>query len=223
MVEGPTEQAVVNRVFNPYLSPKGIYLYPRIVGKPGQKGGNRFSVVFKELLALLKQEMRSVVTTMFDFYGLSGDWPGRKEAGETVDITRKSTHIESALMEKVKVTMGDDFNPARFIPYVQMHELEALLFADTSVMANSFEKPDLHKDFERIVQECGGCEEIDDNPHSAPSKRIEAICPSYKKGSSDIVHAYRILEKIGIEAVRQKCPHFHLWLEKLENLAGAES
>ena len=42
LVEGPTERAIVDNVFAPSLGSRSVFLYPRVVGKPGHKGGNGF-------------------------------------------------------------------------------------------------------------------------------------------------------------------------------------
>ena len=52
LVEGPTERAIIDSVFAPELGVKNVFLYPRVVGKPGHKGGNNFAIVRKELTAL---------------------------------------------------------------------------------------------------------------------------------------------------------------------------
>jgi hypothetical protein len=85
---------------------------------------------------------------------------------------------KSAIAEK---TVGLT-QPSKFIPYVQMHELEALLFASPKNMSEGFLRPDLEGKFLEIVEACGGCEEINDRPQFAPSKRIENIFPGYLKG-----------------------------------------
>jgi hypothetical protein len=61
-------------------------------------------------------------------------------------------------------------------------------------------------------------EKIDDRPQSAPSKRIQAVFPSYKKGRSDIAHGPRIAETLDLAKVRQRCPRFDAWVAKLEAL-----
>jgi len=218
LVEGSTERAMVEHVFAPALEVKGIYLYPRVVGKPGHKGGNKFATVLRELKALLRQEPGSVVTMFFDYYGLPGDWPSLEDARG-----RNPEHIpgilESAIAEAVAQEVGDDFNPRRFIPYIQMHEVESLLFAGPAEMAEVFQQPDLESSFSGIVASCGGCECINDGPQTAPSKRIQNLYPSYKKGRSVNAHAYRIAQHIGINRIREKCPHFNEWISRLEQIA----
>lgn len=218
LVEGQTERAMIDQVFAPELGRSGVYVYPRVVGKPGHKGGNKFATVHRELKALMRQEPTSTVTMLFDYYGLQDDWPGLvstkgKRPDEIPSI------IEPAIAAAVADEMGSDFHQHRFVPYVQLHEVESLLFAGPAEMAKIFQRPELEKEFTKIVDECGGCELINDDPETAPSKRIKGIFPEYKKGSSVNAHAYRIAQHIGLARMRQQCPHFNEWITKLEQLA----
>lgn len=218
LVEGPTERAIVDQVFAPELGAQGVYLYPRVVGKPGHKGGNRFAPVLRELKALMRQEPGSVVTMLFDYYGLSGDWPSINTAqGMPPDAVPGI--LEPAIAAAVAREIGRDFNANLFIPYIQMHEVESLLFSGPAEMAVIFQQPHLEEEFAEIVATCGGCELINNDPETAPSKRIQNLYPGYKKGSSVNAHAYRIAQHIGVERIRRECPHFNEWINKLEQLA----
>lgn len=106
----------------------------------------------------------------------------------------------------------------RFLPYVQMHELEALLFSNPKIMAGVFERLDLASSFTEIVRQCGECEEIDDHPETAPSRRIVKLFPGYQKGSGLNAHAPIIAKRIGLDAIRKACPHFSSWLLRLEQI-----
>ena len=119
---------------------------------------------------------------------------------------------------ELKMEASDD--PSRFVPYVQMHETEALLFSDTSIMASGFERPDLQASLDRILQECCECEEINDHQATAPSKRIEKVFPAYRKGSGIRAHAPIILKRIGVDRLRSACPHFNEWIATLEGLGS---
>jgi hypothetical protein len=222
LVEGPTERAVVEQVFAPYFGPRSLWLYARVVGKPGHKGGIRsFEAVRKEVSALLNQESNSLVSTFFDYYGLPATWPGIKEArGRTA--TEKARIVESAMRDELRKIVWESVNLDRFLPHIQMHELETLLFANPQIMASAFEQPDLESPFAEIVRQCGSCEEINDDPESAPSKRILQLFPAYRKGSSINAHAPIITRRIGVDAIRQACPHFSEWIRKLENLRIAK-
>jgi len=63
------------------LGARGLSLHAKVIGKPGHKGGVRnFDAVRKEILALLRQERGSHVSTFFDYYGLPANGPGVQEA-----------------------------------------------------------------------------------------------------------------------------------------------
>jgi hypothetical protein len=115
--------------------------------------------------------------------------------------------------------MGAGFDQSRFIPYVQMHELEALIFADPVKLCEEF--PDRAGEVRELIASVSGLEpeEINDRPTKAPSKRIIAYIPEYKsrKGSS----AANVLTLIGIDKLRTKCAHFAEWLGRLEGLQAA--
>lgn len=57
-------------------------------------------------------------------------------------------------------------------------------------------------------------ENINDNPQTAPSKRILNALPEYDK----VIHGTSIATEIGLSTIRQSCPHFDAWLVKLEQL-----
>jgi len=81
LVEGKTEQGFCLKLLAPHFGTTGFGLNPRIIGKPGQKGGIRsFSRVIPELTALAKQEPNCIITTMFDYYALPSNWPGLSES-----------------------------------------------------------------------------------------------------------------------------------------------
>ncbi|WP_059280047.1 DUF4276 family protein [Dehalococcoides mccartyi] len=217
LVEGPTERVIIQQVFAPDLGVKNVFLNPKVVGQPGHKGGNRFAAVRRELRNLICQEPESIVTMFFDYYGLGNDWPERETTrGKSIEIARGT--LEKALADTIRLDMGDGFNPERFIPYIQFHEMEALLFADPEEMAKVFQKPGLKTAFEQDVKDCGGCENINNNYETAPSRRIQKHFPGYKKGSSVNAHAWRIAQHIGVEKIRQQCPNFNDWYAKLERL-----
>jgi hypothetical protein len=217
LVEGPTERAIIQQVFAPHLKTKGVLLDTKVVGKPGHEGGNDFGMVHHELKALLYQEPTSVVTMFFDYYGLEGDWPGKSIIVGT-DIQTNRRILEDAILQTIIKDMGKNFIPDRFIPYIQFHEVEGLLFTGPTEMAEIFEQPKLKTAFEKIVKDCGGCEKINNNYNTKPSKRIQDKFPAYKKGSSVNAHAWRILQHIGVERIRNQCPNFNEWYSKLERL-----
>lgn len=54
-------------------------------------------------------------------------------------------------------------------------------------------------------------EKIDNGPDTAPSKRILKEIPEYDKVAAGV----DTLELVGIDALKEACPHFSEWVEKL--------
>ena len=61
---------------------------------------------------------------------------------------------------------------------------------------------------------------IDDGQHTAPSKRIIAQFPQYNDLKTTV--GTQVAERIGLENIKSKCPHFKAWIDRLEKL-GAKS
>ena len=152
LVEGQTEQAFVKEVLAPNLGIQSVFVLATMIGKPGRRGGVRaWSVVRSDVVATLKQNRMVYGTTMFDYYGLPPDWPGTTQARSATPYTNAANAIEQALLTDVCNELGRSFDPRRFIPYVQMHEFEALLFSGTRVLASVLRQPDLQSRLDEIV------------------------------------------------------------------------
>ena len=104
----------------------------------------------------------------------------------------------------------------RFIPYVQMHEFEALLFSDPARFAAGISRPDLHAKLHGIGSRFDTPEHINDSPKTAPSKQVIEVFPGYER-QKPLLGVLAALE-IGLPKIRQQCPLFDAWLRKLENL-----
>ena len=76
--EGQTEEMFVNEILAAEFYPKGIYLVPALIGKPGHKGGNlKYGRLLSDVRARLLGDATAYCTTFFDFYGLPEDFPGK--------------------------------------------------------------------------------------------------------------------------------------------------
>ena len=162
----------------------------------------------------LREDQERYVSTMVDYYGMPNDWPGRADASATLAASGRAEAIEDALLQDVSNEMGTNFNSNRFIPYVMMHEFEAMLFSDCRAFGNAIGYSELSGNFQAIRDEFDSPEEIDDSPVTAPSKRIEALLPVYQKPTMGVQAA----QSIGLDKIRSECPHFRNWLERLESL-----
>lgn len=229
IVEGQTENAVLSRLLGPHLGAMGIDLHCPIVKIGSRRGGvKRLSChdFCDQIQRFLRDRRQPTVTSFFDYYGLphgiNDGWEFVETAKAEVsfrglDVTVQSIETE---LHRLAVTGLELPNVAqRFIPYIQLHELEALFFAEPQKMADIFESPTLARKFSDAVTECGSCEEINDRPQTAPSKRIEYFYPGYIKGRSDYAHGPRLAEKMDLAAVRQACPRFSAWVTQLESMA----
>ena len=221
-VEGQTEEAFVNEVLAAHLYGYGYTkVGARLVGNARQRdrrGGIRpWSAVRKDILNHLKEDIGCRSTTMVDYYALpqSGEkaWPGRAAAAQ-LDFADKAVTVENALLKDICNEMGGDFDHGRFVPYVMMHEFEGLLFSDANRLGQSIGRPDLSPHFQAIRDQFVTPEEINDSPLTAPSKRILDLLPNYEK---PLMGTLAVLE-IGLDNIRQECPLFRGWLERLEQL-----
>lgn len=218
IVEGATERAVLQAAVAPWLATRGVSFHPKVVGKPGHKGGIRpFVAVLAEIAALLRQEPNSIVTTFFDYYGMPRTWPGRTNP-QGVTPQRRAESVEKAIHAAVAEDAKTGPASHRFISYVQMHELEALLFVNPILTAEVFEQPAKAKQLADVVTKCGGCEAINDQPETSPAERIKDLLGSYRKGAGQRAQAFVVAQRLDLQEARVACPHFGEWLSKLEQL-----
>ncbi len=219
-VEGETEEVFVNEVLAPHLYAHGYTkVSARLVGNARQRdrrGGIRsWGAVRKDILHHLKEDPGCCSTTMVDYYALpqSGEkaWPGRATATQ-LTFSEKASTVQNALLSDICSELGDDFDRSRFIPYVMMHEFEGLLFSDAVRFGAGIGRSDLSPKFQLIRDQFATPEEINDSPITAPSKRIINLLPAYEK---PLLGTLAVLE-IGLDAIRQECPLFRNWIERLE-------
>lgn len=213
--EGQTEETFIkNLLYEPFLS-KNICLYPSLIGKPGHKGGLvNFNRLLVDIRNRLLGDVNSYCTTFFDYYGLKEDFPGKSESANYESIEEKADVICRKLIEQ----LGASIEPnamKKFIPYVQMHEFEGLLFSDPHKFATGICEVDLSMEFQRIRNQFETPETINDNRLSAPSKRILSLFPKYEK---PIYGSLAALD-IGLDTIREECKLFNNWLNQLENLS----
>lgn len=213
LVEGQTEESFVNDVLSPYFASQGHSIYPILLRPRG--GVPPYIKAQRDIRNSIMQDKGVFVTTFIDFYGMPNDWPGRQQAETYQNGEEKAKIVEEALMADVCEQMGESFNPLRFIPYVQLHEFEALLFADSSVLAQTLGEPKLEGQLTAIRQAFSTPEEINDNYETCPSRRIARLYPGYQK----VLNGISTTKAMGLLKLRAECPHFNSWITKLESLA----
>lgn len=215
VVEGYTEQVFVDSILAVYLKRRsGVLLSSVVVGPPGQQGGDvRFARVNGNL-DLLMRESEAFVTLLVDYYGIGTDWPGYEESKKAGSHTSRARIVKDRTAERVVELYGECGAADRFVPYVSMFEMEALLFTDPKVLSEHLGIPVAK--VAAVLQECGEPERIDDSPQGAPSKRLLRLNATFRKKVTGIA----IAREIGIEAMRTACPLFGEWVTTLERLGA---
>ena len=218
-VEGQTEEAFVKRLLTPYLGQRGFTsVDARIMGGARQRrrrGGVRSWTSFRgELIRQLESDRHLLHTSMVDFYGMpaegNGAWPGRKEAAGMPPDQRGQHVAQQMLADLGTKWLGE----GRFVPFVTMHEFEALLFSDCEAFARALAMPELTEPLLEVRNRFETPEHINDARETAPSKRIRALHPGYKKVAEGTVAA----EEVTLAKMTEQCPHFANWLHRLETL-----
>lgn len=209
--EGPTESRFISDVLAPYFSNRGVYLAPLLLGVPGHKGGRvNYTRVRKDLLLQLKQDPNVYCSTMFDLYGLEADFPGTVPPTDLV-AAQKAVHIENAVLDNIVSIAPDLRADVRLIPYLQVHEYEGLLFSDTTAFANALGQANLARQLTQIRNHFETPEDINDDPNTAPSKRVAGIYRQYNK----VIEGTIAAQRIGVDRMLAECPHFRTWIDRL--------
>ncbi len=221
LCEGQTEDAFVHGVLKPYLLNNGYYGGVKTVlvttnRKLELSGGMTSYQRVKEDLHNMLSSFRDgdyekhIFTTMFDFYALPTDFPAYSTAHTFND---KYKQVE-CLEEGIKYQIVD----ARFIPYIQLHEFEALVFCGLDFLYDLYPKSDkCIKLLKNELEQAGGLPEmVNNSPQTAPSKRlINAFEEMY---NYDKVQSGKyITNRVGIEKLCSMCPHFKTWIDALIN------
>jgi hypothetical protein len=217
--EGQTEQIFVSRVLSPHLGSFNVYVRPPVLIAHARKkgivhrgGGRSYLHMRNDIVRTLRQDSHpdAFFTTMIDLYGIQPDFPGLKDA----EVLRHSPHERVGCLEN---RFAEDISDKRFIPYIQLHEFEAYLFAQPDRFRLAYSSADRNiAALQRVADSYSNPELIDDGQATAPSKRIIQEFPDYEGGKSVI--GPQVAEGIGLATIRQRCPHFHSWLTKLEQL-----
>lgn len=210
LCEGFTEQGFVTQVLAPHLRSFDVFPKAEPLAR-GRSGG----VSFQFLRDAIKRDVgrsrqHQYVTTMIDLYGI-GQYPGaEKNPGES--SLQRARRIEAGMSEALTNN--------RFIPYIQVHEFEALVFVDLDQLPTQFPDGDADGAPDRLRREVGqtGPEEIDDGQATAPSKRLIREVPAYKYLKP--VAGPAIAARIGLPGLRAACPHLDAWISRLETLSA---
>ncbi len=227
IVEGQTEEAFVNEVLGPALATFGVFTDAQRIttgrrhGRVYRGGFVAYEHLARDLVRRMKEDAaaNSWFTTMVDYYRLPSDFPGHAETPSHIPAAQRAVSLEAAFIGDVAGRLTGMEVVSRFIPYIQVHEFEALLFTDPAAFAEAFpDAPDVVGSLQSIRAQFDTPEHIDEGPATAPSKRIAAILPDYEKPISGLL----IAQRIGVAAMRRECPLFDSWFTRLEALGHSD-
>ncbi len=226
LTEGQTEEKFVWDLLAPHLANFEIVVNSRriITGKtrPFQAHGNRqnklhkgglldFQQVLRDLKRWRNEDPQAMLTTMFDLYALPNDFPAYQKTINQPALER---------VELLEEAFSDELGLSNFLPYIQLHEFEALLFSDiqalNTIVARDSKYPNQTLgQLQEIIDLFKNPELINDSPFTAPSKRLISIFSTKYQKTSE---GNDVANKIGLEKIRAECPHFDAWVTKLENI-----
>lgn len=204
LCEGLTEKNFVINVLSPHLNVFNVYAKTIDLN-----GGMTWGEFKKELNRAFQQRRdHEWVTTMLDLYKMMRvpDCPKLEE----MDSLGKAKQLEKS-MAKV-------FPNPRFVPYIQVHEFETLLYVDLNKLVVAFPDGEAIRAIRVLQSDTKDCrpEEINGNEATAPSKRLIRELPEYKARKSTA--GPQVVQHIGLPAIRAVCPHFNDWVSRLEGL-----
>ena len=205
--EGPTEQEFCYNVLAPEFIKHNITIENPVI-KHSHGGIVPWGALKKQIVNHL-YENNVYVSMLIDYYGIkhSHNFPGWQEA---LNIEEKYTRMDF-LFGKMKEDLPIHLQN-RFIPYIQLHEFEGLLFSDVSVIQNNFTTDEIDMNaLQAVVNRYDNPEMINDHPNTAPSKRLESAISGYDK----VLYGNILAMDIGLEKIREKCPLFNEWITRM--------
>ncbi|KKZ12134.1 MAG: hypothetical protein TE42_05650 [Candidatus Synechococcus spongiarum SP3] len=217
IVEGQTEETFVRDQLVPHLAERSIWVAVRCV-QTSRKRNIKYSgglASYAQARGDISRWMRGELgpdvrfTTMFDLFGLPNGFPGY-DAASGLDPINRATALEKAMRE--------DIGDKRLVPYIQVHEFEALVLADPTALSEEY--PESAAGAERLKAMADGYaspELINGGSKTAPSKRIKQEIRGYRKSTSGPI----ITDRIGLPRLRDQCSHFGAWVDNLESLGSS--
>lgn len=206
VVEGQTEQEFVRSVMAHYFFTKGVVSVTPILirtsktGRGGHVSAKHLLKTIAGLLATVKNDV--LVTTFVDFFRIPNNMPDFEQSMSLPNDTLRVKSLEDALARKV--------NDPRFIPYIQLHEFEALLFSNNKGFEDYFSEEQSAQTAE-IISAFANPEDINSSLETAPSKRILAL----ERGYDKVLQGNLIAMDVGMDDMLAKCPRFSLWVSHL--------
>ena len=212
--EGETEREFCNTILAPFFLVEGIYIETPLI-KRSMGGIVKWAELKKQILLHLKGDKTAYTTTFIDYYGLYKKYgfPEWDKAEANTDKNQRMEILERGMFQDIDQKLN-----YRFIPYIQLHEFEGLLFNEISIFQEWIPENELIglKELESTLRQFTNPEMINNNKETSPSKRLTRIIDGYEK----IIYGNILADAIGIERIRAKCPRFNRWIEKIQAIAA---
>jgi hypothetical protein len=210
--EGETEKEFCTKTLSPYFASLNTFIQSPLIKKT-MGGIVKWPELKKQIHSHLKMEKTAFVTKLIDYYGLSAkhQFPKWNESLKIVDKSKRMNFLEDAMKADI-----EDSLQHRFIPYIQLHEFEGLLFNDIDIFYEQIPSHELvgAEELKDVFRTYENPEMINDRKEKAPSYRLKSIIKGYNK----IVYGNYLADAIGLQKIRSKSPRFNKWLQQLENL-----
>lgn len=208
--EGETEREFCKNVLSLHLMHHDIFLQAPLI-KRSMGGVVKWSILKKEIETHLK-EPNVIVSTFIDYYGLyqKYNFPNWIEGEKIIDKNNRMDFLENAMKNDIA-----DAIKHRFIPYLQLHEFEGLLFNNIQLFYDHVPKAELVgiTELKKTFNDYENPEMINNSKETSPSHRLKRIIKGYNKP----LYGHYFAEAIGIEQIRAKSPRFNQWIEKIIN------
>ena len=211
IVEGDAEESFVNNILSPHFTSLGLYYSIQCFKIKKSNGGiSKYSDVKKDIINTL-YENDVIVSTMLDFYRLPSSFPGKQNSSTFHTHLQQVEYIEGKLKEDIESAQQCTFD--NLIPYIQLHEFEALVFSSINGVDALFEPSEFkRKELLQVIHDYPNPEDINNQPNTAPSVRLIKLIPGYEK----VLYGIEILQQHGMPTLLDRCPHFRAWVNKLE-------
>ncbi|KAA6341868.1 hypothetical protein EZS27_010350 [termite gut metagenome] len=220
VVEGSTEESFVKDVLVKHFQ-SNVFVYCRKIktgwdktnNKPAKGGLLKYRQFRNDITRWMEEDRgreNTFYSSFIDLYAFPKDneSPYSKQIQDISNPYDKVKTLEKAIETNIS-------NPA-FIPYVQLHEFEAFLLVSPDKLV--FMYPNKITYIERLKKEIVKLnpEEINETPQNAPSKRIIKHIPEYEAQKAQV--GPLVAGDIGIDKLRNHCPHFNDWINRLETI-----
>lgn len=205
--EGPTEKEFCKSILQDFFWTYNIVLETPVIKHSGG-GIVPWSILRSQILNHL-HDSNAHTTMLVDYYGIKDDfrYPKWEESKIIVNHEKRMEFLEEAMSHDIP-----DEVRHHFIPHLQLHEFESLLFSDISAFDKNFMPSEIDKDqLNKIISEFPNPEDINNSPKTSPSKRLESAIKGYQK----VLFGNSIAIDVGLNKMLASCPHFSKWIKDL--------